>query len=85
MPWPNKAPFRRAARWDGVMPTHTGYGLGVQVGDRNGHRYIEHSGEVSGFVAENIVFPEDKAAVTVLTNEDASSAAGAWWGIGYGR
>jgi alkanesulfonate monooxygenase SsuD/methylene tetrahydromethanopterin reductase-like flavin-dependent oxidoreductase (luciferase family) len=26
--WPNKAPFRRAARWDGVMPTHTSYGLG---------------------------------------------------------
>ena len=55
----------------------TGYGLGVQVGDRNGHRYIEHSGEVSGFVSENIVFPDDKAAVTVLTNEDASSAASA--------
>jgi CubicO group peptidase (beta-lactamase class C family) len=55
----------------------TGYGLGVQVGERNGHRYIEHGGEVSGFVAENIVFPDDKAAVTVLTNEDASSAAGA--------
>jgi CubicO group peptidase (beta-lactamase class C family) len=55
----------------------TGYGLGVQVGDRNGHRAIEHSGEVSGFVSENIVFPDEKAAVTVLTNEDASSAAGA--------
>jgi CubicO group peptidase (beta-lactamase class C family) len=55
----------------------TGYGLGVQVGDRNGHRYVEHSGEVSGFVSENIVFPDDKVAVTVLTNEDASSAAGA--------
>jgi D-alanyl-D-alanine carboxypeptidase len=55
----------------------TRYGLGVQVGDRNGHRYIEHSGEVSGFVSENIVFPDDKVAVTVLTNEDASSAAGA--------
>jgi D-alanyl-D-alanine carboxypeptidase len=55
----------------------TGYGLGVQVGDRNGHRAIEHGGEVSGFVSENIVFPDDKAAVTVLTNEDASSAAGA--------
>jgi CubicO group peptidase (beta-lactamase class C family) len=55
----------------------TGYGLGVQVGSRDGHRYIEHSGEVSGFVSENIVFPDDKAAVTVLTNEDASSAAGA--------
>jgi CubicO group peptidase (beta-lactamase class C family) len=55
----------------------TGYGLGVSVGNRNGHRIIEHSGEVSGFVSENIVFPDDKAAVTVLTNEDASSAAGA--------
>ena len=55
----------------------TGYGLGVQVGNRDGHRYIEHSGEVSGFVSENVVFPDDKVAVTVLTNEDASSAAGA--------
>ena len=26
--WPNQPPFRRAARWDGVIPTHTGYGLG---------------------------------------------------------
>src|SRR5258708_187113 len=55
----------------------TGYGLGVQVGDRDGYRAIEHNGEVSGFVSENIVFPDDKVAVTVLTNEDASSAAGA--------
>ena len=53
------------------------YGLGVDLGTRNGHRYIEHSGEVSGFVSENIVFPDDKVAITVLTNEDASSAASA--------
>jgi len=26
--WPAKRPFRRAARWDGVMPTHREYGLG---------------------------------------------------------
>jgi D-alanyl-D-alanine carboxypeptidase len=32
---------------------------------------------VSGFVAQNVVFVDDKASVTVLTNEDASSAAGA--------
>jgi D-alanyl-D-alanine carboxypeptidase len=55
----------------------TGYGLGVQVGVRDGHRYVAHSGEVSGFVSQNLVFVDDKAAVTVLTNEDASSAAGA--------
>jgi hypothetical protein len=38
---------------------------------------VAHSGEVSGFVSMNIVYPDDKLAVTVLTNEDASSAAGA--------
>src|SRR5438874_1410807 len=26
--WPNPAPFSRAARWDAVMPSHGGYGLG---------------------------------------------------------
>jgi D-alanyl-D-alanine carboxypeptidase len=54
----------------------SGYGLGIFVQDRNGHRMIEHSGEVGGYVSENIVFPEDKIAVVVLTNEVASSAAG---------
>ena len=55
--------------------TDTHYGLGVFTAPRNGHSALEHSGEVSGFVSENIVFPADHAAITVLTNEDASSAA----------
>src|SRR6266550_6058077 len=38
---------------------------------------IEHSGEVSGFTAENIVFPEDSVAIVVLTNQDAAPAASA--------
>ncbi|MDP2529970.1 MAG: serine hydrolase domain-containing protein [Candidatus Palauibacterales bacterium] len=54
----------------------TGYGLGVDVGMRNGHRVISHTGEVSGFTASNLVFPDDSAAVVVLTNQDAASAAG---------
>jgi len=54
----------------------THYGLGVFVGVQDGHRIVSHSGEVSGFVSQNVVFPDDKIAVTVLTNEDASSAAG---------
>jgi len=55
----------------------TGYGLGVDVGMSHDHRYLEHSGEVSGFTASNAVFPDDSAAVVVLTNQDASTAAGA--------
>jgi CubicO group peptidase (beta-lactamase class C family) len=57
----------------------TSYGLGMSVTSSKGHRILEHSGEVSGFVAENIVMPDDKIAVVVLTNQDASEAAG---GIG---
>jgi D-alanyl-D-alanine carboxypeptidase len=53
----------------------TRYGLGVQVGSNEGHAFVEHSGEVSGFVSENIVYPADRVAITVLTNQDASSAA----------
>jgi D-alanyl-D-alanine carboxypeptidase len=55
----------------------TGYGLGVQVGPRDGERVISHSGEVSGFVSQNTIYPDSKAAVAVLTNIDASSAASA--------
>lgn len=51
------------------------YGLGVFLSDRSGHPVISHSGEVSGFVSEDVVLPQDKVAVAVLTNEDASGAA----------
>jgi D-alanyl-D-alanine carboxypeptidase len=51
------------------------YGLGVFIGNHGGHAQIEHSGEVSGFVSENIVFPDDKASIAVLTNQDAAPAA----------
>ena len=54
----------------------TRYGLGISVFAQNGHRVLEHSGEVGGFVAENVVLPDDKVAVAVLTNQEASTAAG---------
>jgi len=53
----------------------THYGLGVEVVDRGGHRSIEHSGEVSGFVSDNQVLVDDGVAVAVLTNQDAVGAA----------
>ncbi len=53
----------------------TRYGLGVEVMNIGGHRVLEHSGEVSGFTAENIVMPDDRIAVVVLTNQDAAEAA----------
>jgi D-alanyl-D-alanine carboxypeptidase len=57
----------------------TGYGLGLDVGMISGRRMLSHGGEVSGFTASNRVFPDDRAAVTVLTNQDAAEAA-SWIG-----
>lgn len=54
----------------------TNYGLGVGVRRQFSHCAIEHGGEVSGFTAENLVFPDDRVAVVVLTNEDAIDASG---------
>ena len=51
------------------------YGLGVGVSESNGHRAIEHSGEVTGFVAQNSVLIDDGVAVAVLTNHMAGGAS----------
>jgi D-alanyl-D-alanine carboxypeptidase len=50
------------------------YGLGVDVASVDGRRAISHGGEVSGFTAQNQVFPDERAAVVALTNLDATSA-----------
>ncbi|MBW8868671.1 MAG: serine hydrolase, partial [Acidobacteria bacterium] len=52
-----------------------GYGLGLTVSLTNGHRLISHGGEVGGFVAFNGIYPDDKLAIAVLTNQEASPAA----------
>ena len=52
----------------------TGYGLGVSIGSLDGRRVIEHSGASVGFLSQNLVFPAERAAVTVLTNASFSNA-----------
>jgi len=53
----------------------TQYGLGLDVLSQTDRRALAHGGEVSGFTTENIVFPDDRAAVLVLTNQDAARAS----------
>jgi D-alanyl-D-alanine carboxypeptidase len=55
----------------------TEYGLGIGVGLESGHRALAHAGGVSGFTSQNVVFPDDRAAVVALTNEESSNATGA--------
>jgi CubicO group peptidase (beta-lactamase class C family) len=53
----------------------TRYGLGVSVAMTDGRRRISHGGEVSGFTAQNNIFPDERAAVVVMTNLDATNAS----------
>jgi D-alanyl-D-alanine carboxypeptidase len=53
----------------------TQYGLGIDVSTQSDRRALAHGGEVSGFTAQNIVFPDDRVAIVVLTNQDAARAA----------
>ena len=70
-------PATSSSRHPSSSPTANAphYGLGTFVCDRNGHRELEHGGEVGGYVSENIVFPDDGIAIVVLTNQVASGAA----------
>jgi CubicO group peptidase (beta-lactamase class C family) len=54
----------------------TNYGLGVTVTSALNRRALSHGGGVSGFTSTNIVFPDDRVAVVVLTNQDSAGASG---------
>jgi CubicO group peptidase (beta-lactamase class C family) len=53
----------------------TRYGLGLSIGMSDGRRFLSHGGEVSGFTATNTTYPDDRAAVVVFTNMDATGAS----------
>ena len=54
--------------------TTNGYGLGVSIGTSEGRRVINHGGESVGFLSQNTVYPDARAAIVVLTNADFSDA-----------
>jgi D-alanyl-D-alanine carboxypeptidase len=55
---------------------HTGYALGLSIGEFHHIPQISHSGEVSGFISFNAVYPTRGGAVVVLTNEDGVDLIG---------
>lgn len=52
----------------------TGYGLGVSVDVSKNHRRIKHGGEAVGYLSENRIYPDDRAAIVVLDNADFGDA-----------
>ena len=48
----------------------THYALGLSVGELQGLPTLSHGGEVSGFLAQNTLFPTKNTATIVLSNQD---------------
>ncbi|HZS52962.1 MAG TPA: serine hydrolase domain-containing protein [Bryobacteraceae bacterium] len=55
----------------------THYALGLSVSETNGTPSISHSGEVSGFLASNTLFPAKNIGVIVFSDEDGVNLIGA--------
>lgn len=60
--------FTHAVKLKNGKPTH--YALGLQTGEMAGTPMRTHSGEVSGFLSMDSVFPGKNLGIAVLLNED---------------
>lgn len=82
--WPNRRPFERAARWDGVMPTHVDYGSGTtmppsELADALAHVQAHRPDPTAPFdvVLEGATTPDpDEAAETIAPYREVGLT---WW------
>jgi hypothetical protein len=59
------------SRKSSVYPVNfRGYGLGVFMSDYNGRQIYFHTGGAFGYVTNTCFVPEEKLAITILTNND---------------
>lgn len=51
-----------------------GYGFGLGLGERGGHRYVSHGGGINGFISYLAHYPDDDLTIAVLTNAGSGQA-----------
>ena len=56
---------------DPAFPHAVAYGYGWFIGYEGAHREIEHTGDISGFISANQLYPDDHLTVIVLSNLEA--------------
>jgi CubicO group peptidase (beta-lactamase class C family)/D-alanyl-D-alanine dipeptidase len=52
----------------------TGFGIGFNISEINGHREVDHGGAIYGFATQLSALPDDKLGVIVVTTKDAANA-----------
>lgn len=58
-----------------LTPSPSGYGLGLNITEEDGHRVIEHGGAIEGFSATLAYYPADRLVIAVLSNVSGSAPA----------
>ncbi|MBX6313344.1 MAG: serine hydrolase [Isosphaeraceae bacterium] len=51
----------------------SGFGLGFRIEDRNGQKWVRHSGAIYGFAAELVALPAEKLGVVVAATKDGAN------------
>ncbi len=57
-----------------LRPNFGGYALGLGVRDYRGHKVLEHTGGLPGFVSKVAMIPDLRVGVVVLTNQESGAA-----------
>lgn len=52
------------------------YGLGLSIGDLEGHARVGHSGGINGFATDVSYYPRDELLIVVLVNTEGSPPSG---------
>src|SRR5205085_5784900 len=56
------------------LPNFSGYALGMGVSDYRGHKKLQHSGGLPGYVSLLTMIPDQRLGVVVLTNQESGEA-----------
>ena len=59
---------------DHLRPNFSGYALGLGVRDYRGHKLLQHTGGLPGYVSKVAMLPDRRLGVVVLTNQEAGEA-----------
>jgi len=64
----------RAPELQALRPQFLGYGLGLGITDYRGHKTVQHSGGLPGYVSHVLRVPDAGLGIAVLTNQEAEGA-----------
>ena len=79
--WTMHTPIPVSSWYQKMLPSmhYRGYGLGWELYDLHGKKVVAHSGGYDGMISRQILVPEEKLGVIILTNTNTSVP----WGWGH--